>query len=59
MGRDPRKTPVQFNIQVPWDFKEFLAAKSQETGKSQNQLAVDALMKEYGREYRRAEPISV
>lgn len=51
---DPTKLPVQFNIKIPYDFKRFLEAKSDQERISQNQLAVDALMKTYGREYRRS-----
>ena len=48
---DPTKLPVQFNIKVPYDFKRFIEAKSERDRISQNQLAMDALMKAYGREY--------
>lgn len=49
--KDPTKVPVQFNIQVPWDFKQFLERKAARESTSQNKLAMKALMSEYGREF--------
>ena len=54
IGDDPSKIPVQFNVKIPWDFKKFLEQKSTTEEISQNQLALDALMKAYGREFRRS-----
>lgn len=52
---DPTKLPVQFNLKIPWDFKEFLATKAEREHTSQNQLVVDALEKCYGVEFARHE----
>ena len=48
---DPSKVRVQFNVQVPWLFKEFIADKAQTDRVSQNQLALDAFLQAYGTEY--------
>ena len=48
---DPTKVHVQFNVKIPWDFKRFLEAKSERENISQNELAVDALMRAYGNEF--------
>lgn len=50
---DPTKVPVQFNVMIPWDFKDFLKRKAEHDRTSQNQLAVDALMDKYGVEFAR------
>lgn len=49
--KDPSKLPVQWNIMVPWDFRQFIRAKSQHDGITQNDLALNALMEAYGREF--------
>ena len=48
---DPSKLKVQFNVQIPWDFKQFLERKSERERISQNKLAMDALMQAYGNEF--------
>ena len=49
--KDPTKIPVQLNIQVPWDFKQFLERKASSDKTSQNKLVLKALMNAYGREF--------
>ena len=51
MPRDPRQIPVQFNVKIPFSLKEFIMDKAASDRTSQNQLAVDALMAAYGKEY--------
>jgi len=52
---DPTKLPVQLNINIPWDFKEFLKAKAATEGTSQNKLVVNCLMTKYGSEFARGQ----
>lgn len=48
---DPRKVPVQFNIKIPWEWKQFLEEKAAADRTSQNKLAYEALQRSYGREF--------
>ena len=52
---DPTKLPTQFNLKIPWDFKNFIADKAARDGTSQNKLGMDALLKAYGAEFRRSQ----
>ena len=53
--KDPTKLPTQLNVQIPWDFKEFLRDKARFEGTSQNKLVISALMDKYGREFARGQ----
>ena len=52
---DPTKLPVQLNVNVPWDFKEFLRRKAADEGTSQNRLVVNTLMAKFGSEFARSQ----
>jgi len=52
---DPTKLPVQLNVNVPWDFKEFLRNKAEAEGTSQNKLVVNCLMAKFGSEFARGQ----
>jgi len=51
--KDPTKLAPQYNLRIPWDFKQFLDAKASELHVSQNQLGVDALFDKFGAEFAR------
>lgn len=52
---DPTKLNVQFNLKVPWLFKEFIAERAMSEKTSQNQLAMAALLEMYGAEFAKYE----
>ncbi len=53
--KDPTKLPVQFNVLIPWDFREFLREVANRRNVSMNSLAKDALMEKYGTEFARSQ----
>jgi len=52
--KDPTKVPVQLNVKIPWDFRQFLSEKSKDDRVSLNQLVSSALDKSYGAQFRRS-----
>lgn len=48
---DTTKLPVQLNVHIPWDFREFLKAKAERDRTSVAALVKDALLSNYGREF--------
>lgn len=52
---DPTKIPVQLNVKIPWDFKQFLYEKAESEGLSKNAFLVKALMTVHGPEFVRSQ----
>ena len=55
---DPTKLPVQMNIKIPWDFREFLRLEAHQRKVSLNELVREALNDKFAREFKAANRVT-